>query len=160
MRAAVPILALSLLAGCAQAPKPMEFGAFPVAEYQALPKTGTGTITGQIFMKTRGGDVKFGAGTEVVLIPATSYTATLYQAYQQDRPVGEPDPRVKEYSRRVITDGTGGFRFEGIPGGAYYVGGSVFWEAPTQFGLSKQGAHLLSPVTVEEGKEARVIVTR
>ncbi|WP_330113946.1 hypothetical protein SA496_14330 [Pseudomonas sp. JS3066] len=160
MRAVVPLLALTLMAGCAQAPKPIEFGTFPVSEYQALPKTGTSTIAGQIFMKTRGGDVKYGAGTEVVLVPVTSYTTPLLEAYQQDRPITAPDPRVKEYSRRMLTDGTGSFRFEKVPGGSYYVIGSVSWEAPTQWGLSKQGGHLLSPVTVEEGQEARVIVTK
>lgn len=161
MRTVVICAILISIAGCsAQQVKPVQLGAFPIAEYEALPKSGTSTVTGQVFMRTRGGDVKFGAGSDVALIPATSYTEQLWSAYQADRPIAAPDPRARQYSRHTQADGSGYFTFKGIPAGRYYVSSSVSWEAPTQFGLSKQGGFILTPVTVGDGDEARVMVTK
>ncbi|WP_440466911.1 hypothetical protein ACKI1H_27175 [Pseudomonas sp. YH-1] len=161
MRAVAATVVLLALAGCAgNQVKPLEFGTFPASEYEALQKSGSSTVTGQVFLKTRGGDVKFGAGSEVVLIPATSYSATLMQAYTEDRPAGTPDPRVKQYSHRTQADGSGYFTFRNVPAGRYYVNSSVNWEAPTQFGLSHQGGFILVPVSVGDGEEARIMVTR
>lgn len=158
-------LAIALLAaaltGCAgPQTKPVDLGPFPTAEYEALPRTGTATVTGQVFMRTRGGDVKYGAGSDVALIPATSYTEQLWTAYQADRPIAEPDSRARQYSRHVQADGSGYFTFTKVPAGRYYIASNVMWEAPTQFGLSRQGGFILTPVTVQEGQETRAMVTK
>ena len=49
-----------------------------VSSGASLAPAGTGTITGQAFLKTRGGEVRFGAGNMVLLIPSTPYTEEDY----------------------------------------------------------------------------------
>jgi len=157
---AIALLAASLTGCAGPQAKPVDLGPFPAAEYKALPRSGTAKVTGQVFMRTRGGDVKYGAGSDVALIPATSYTEQLWNAYQADRPIAEPDSRARQYSRHVQADGSGYFTFTGVPAGRYYIASNVVWEAPTQFGLSRQGGFILTPVTVLEGQETRAMVTK
>ncbi|WP_448647115.1 hypothetical protein [Pseudomonas mohnii] len=153
------VLAVGILSGCAQQ-RTISTGVFPEAEYKALPKEGTGIVKGQIFLKTVGGDVKYGAGIEVSLIPATSYSASAWEAYQTNSKLTPPDPRVKEYSIRTQSDGTGNFEFRDVPPGRYYIGGEVTWQIPTQFGLSRQGGWVMSQVTAKNGSESKVIITK
>lgn len=161
MRILIGIAAAIALAGCAQhQARPVDLGPFPVSEYAALRTEGTAVVTGQVFMRTLGGDVKFGAGSEVVLIPATSYTESLYQAFITDRPIAEPDPRAKAYSKRTRADGSGYFKIMNVPAGKYYLSSKVEWQAPTQYGMTPQGGYLLEPVTVPDGEEINVILTR
>jgi hypothetical protein len=153
------ILATALLASCAHQQK-VSFGEFPTNEYSALKKEGTATIDGQLFLKTRGGDVKYGAGSEILLIPVTSYSATLYRAVKANQPLEEADPRVREYTRRTQADGLGNFSYKHVAPGKYYIGGNVTWEAPTQFGLAQQGGLVLREITVGDGEEVKAIVTQ
>jgi len=151
------LFATALLASCAQ--NKVAFGKFPASEYEALPKDGTSVIQGQLFLRTRGGDVKYGAGSEILLIPATSYSAVLYRAVKANQPLEEADPRVREYTRRTQADGSGNFSYKRVPAGKYYIGGNVVWEAPTKYGLAKQGGLLLREISVGDGEEVKVIVT-
>lgn len=161
MRLLIGIAAAIALAGCAQhQARPIDLGAFPVSEYAALKADGSSVVTGQVFMRTLGGDVKFGAGSEVVLIPATSYTEPLHQAFLANRPIAEPDPRAKAYSKRTRADGSGYFKLSNVPAGRYYLSSKVEWQAPTQYGMSQQGGYLLEPVTVPDGEEINVILTK
>jgi hypothetical protein len=50
-------------------------------EYAAFEQPGRGSIAGQAFLTTRGGDVKMGAGRTVTLDPATRYARAWYQRY-------------------------------------------------------------------------------
>ena len=101
----VALLGLAL-AGCISPNqgRPLNFGEFPSAEYQALAVHGNGRIDGRAFLKTRAGTLKPAAGKDVALIPATRYMAPLYKAYQERRPLGEPDARAKIYTRTVRAD--------------------------------------------------------
>ena len=49
------------------------------SEFLPYAGTGTNTVTGQAFLKTRDGEVRFGAGCEVVVVPVTSYTIQIYE---------------------------------------------------------------------------------
>lgn len=163
MRKALVILTATLLASCAQQqPRSnLSFNEFPAAEYASLATTGTGSVSGQVFMKTRGGDVKVGAGNEVMLIPVTSHSRTLFLAYQQNvAPNNAPDPRAKPYTRRMIAGVDGDFEFNDVPPGDYYLAGSVNWEAPGRYAMSQQGGFIMMPVTVENGQNKRIMLTR
>jgi hypothetical protein len=74
MRARILITVVSfLLASCA-APVASRQVVFNEAEFARYADSGNGSVIGQAFLKTRGGEVRYGAGNEVVLIPVTSYT--------------------------------------------------------------------------------------
>jgi hypothetical protein len=62
---------LPILAACVAQPYKMT-RAFDAAEYQAALAPGAGKITGQLFARTVGGEVKYGAGSTVYLYPMTA----------------------------------------------------------------------------------------
>ncbi|WP_240043576.1 hypothetical protein [Pseudomonas rhizoryzae] len=160
IRLTVAALALAALGGCV-AVQPQARSLFPAAEYSYLPKTGTGSVRGQVFMRTVGGDVKYGAGSNVELTPVTSYTEEWYNAsFVRKVPIAAPDSRLLSYIRNKRADGTGSFKFTDLPPGEYFVVSEVRWQAPTQFGLAPQGGFIATRVTVENDKESEVIVTQ
>jgi len=118
------------LGGCA-APRPTYTPlAFDEAEYAALATVGTGIVRGQVFAKTRGGDVKKGAGSSVQLIPATAYGA---QRIKEKLVGGKAAASVEDirYQKFVWTkqaDGEGRFEFRDLPPGQYYISSTVTWE--------------------------------
>lgn len=134
---------------------------FPVAEYSSLAHSGTGTVEGQVFMKTVGGDVKYGAGSEVILNPVTSYSEQWYDAsYDLHRPMSPADSRQAQYVLTIQADGSGNFKFSNVPPGKYFVTSSVFWQIPSQFGLSRQGGMMTNRITVTNDQVTRSIITR
>ncbi|MFS0827627.1 hypothetical protein [Pseudomonas phoenicis] len=158
---ALSALAAVALYGCAPVPtqQNVHYPPFPEAEYQTLPRIGDATVTGQVFLKTRGGDVKVGAGSEIQLFPVTSYSKVFYKAYQSKLPIDTPDPRVRQYTFRTQADATGSFDFKQVPAGQYYIGGLVTWEAPSKYGLASQGGYIAKEITVAPGSSQKVMLT-
>lgn len=158
------LLFVCVLASCATVPQPkISRMTFPEQEYQNLPKSGTALVKGQAFLKTRGGDVKVGAGNEVILNPVTSYSNEWYEkAYVQRMNLVEADPRLWNYVRKTVADGSGRFVFKDVPPGEYYITTVVTWEAATgyQGALQLQGGTITKKVTVNDGDEIDVIITR
>jgi len=142
---------------------------FDESEYQALRKTGTGTIRGQVFAKTRGGDVKKGAGNIVRLIPATQFGNQWFtEAYvKQKQARFAPDSRYAAYEIEKITDGDGRFEFKDVPQGTYYVHSTITWETVSSNPymrrlnlLDTQGGDVVKLVTVLDEKTTEVMLTR
>ncbi|WP_428309263.1 hypothetical protein [Hydrocarboniphaga sp.] len=158
------VLAASLLSACAPVPPaPLKRIAFPEAEYLALPRIGTGVISGQGFLRTRGGDVKTAAGSDVLLNPVTSYSLQWYEdAYQRNVLLEAYDPRLEPYLRKTIADADGRFTFDGVPAGEYFVVTRIIWEAPNAYtsGLAQQGGFVAKRVAVHDDQRVEVIVTR
>lgn len=156
--------AAAILAGCAVPVQQKTYDPLPfnAAEYEALPKTGTGVVRGQVFLKTRGGDVKKGAGSPVTLTPVTSLSEQWYvQGYLGGRePAQNGANETERYWRRGIADADGRFEIRDVPPGKYFAVSGVAWEAPTQFGLARQGGTIAVPVVVENDKTVNVMVTR
>lgn len=152
-------LALAVgLTGCAQQ-QAVQYPPFPAQEYAKLKRTGTAAVTGQAFLRTKGGDVKVGAGSEILLIPATSYSRVFYNAYKARQPLGPTDPAVKQYTLRTQADATGAFEFKAVPEGSYFLAGDVVWQAPTQFGLARQGGMIVKEISVRDGDQLKVMLT-
>jgi hypothetical protein len=162
MRSVLSTIAL-LATACTMpvAAPPAPLVAFNPAEVTWAQGSGTATIEGQAFMKTRGGDVKYGAGNQVVLLP---YSAQSFNWYTQrlatrGEDVSPMDPALTALTRTTTAGGDGRFKFENLPAGSYLVVTSVTWEAPTSYGMSMQGGYIGAPATAEAGKTTSVIIT-
>lgn len=142
---------------------PIERPAFPLAEYEALPKEGTGVVTGQVFLRTVGGEVRYGAGSDVWLNPVTSYSTHWFEN-DYSKPgtrLMPPDTRQDAYIPETQADGHGNFRFENVPPGDYYLTSEVVWHVPLgRFSSTPQGGVISKRITVENDSETRVMLTR
>jgi hypothetical protein len=155
--ATLPLLSL----GACATPKLMPRTAtFIQAEYDPFAVEGTGSISGEAFLKTRSGDVKLGAGETVILNPVTSYSTEWYERSIGAGEALEPgDERARPYTKRVIVDSRGSFRFDKLPPGDYYLACRIVWEYASQWGLQRTGGMAHARATVCTGEDTRVIVT-
>jgi hypothetical protein len=177
LRSLLVILGFALLAACAasqQSTTPVTQGRvitlsepFDEAEMARCSGSGTGKLVGQAFLKTRSGEVRYGAGQEVVLVPATAYTRESQRYANVD--IGSADalvtiqwdPRYATYRRLTIADGEGEFEFSGLPSCSYIVATHIKWEAPTGRGyLDWQGGRIGMEVNVRADETTRVVLTR
>ena len=163
MRLILLFVAAVTLSACVPATPRISRMPFPEQEYKALPKVGTAIVRGQAFLKTRGGDVKTAAGSEVFLNPVTSYSLEWYElSYLTNRLANAADPRLWEYVPKQIADGSGRFTFKNVAPGEYFVTSKITWEAATgyQGALQLQGGVVSKRVSVKDGDDIEVIVTR
>ena len=153
---AVTVFIAAVTSGCAtRGPETFEPLPFDEAEYAALSKKGTGTVRGQVFATTAGGDVKKGAGRNVVMFPATRYGNLRYQ----EQVIGgkllsrAEDARYKDYVLLKVTDGEGRFELLNVPPGHYYVLSDVTWIVmePNKFGAIErtQGGKVVRKIEVK-----------
>jgi hypothetical protein len=99
---------------------------FPVKEYARLPRSGKGTIKGQIYLSD-GYELKIpGKDTRLYLNPKTSYSDQWYEeSYIGGRKMQKADDRLFNYLRFTSSDANGNFAFYGVPSGTYYLIGTV-----------------------------------
>lgn len=177
MRYTKPLLLLAIAwsVGCAPPPvrpriaeRPLPFNprvGFPDAlpdstEYAASLAGGTGAISGQAFMKTRGGDVKLAAGNIAYLDPVTTYARewwTLRGRFESGIEMRSPDALFNAAQRQVIVDAQGKFRFEKLAAGRYFVRSTVKWYVGGSYGM--QGGLVSAEVEVKAGETTEVILT-
>lgn len=134
---------------------------FDDGEYASFDRPGAGSLVGQAFLKTRGGDVKYGAANTVILNPVTSYSREWFEQHVlAGKNMSAPDERTGKYQRTTIADGQGGFAFEGLPAGDYYAVCHITWQYATGYGSNTAGGWAFAQVTVKEGQQTRAVVTR
>ncbi len=163
MKKIILLLLVLCLMGCQPIIKKYPRNAqFYEDEYNPYDKSGTGIIQGQAFLKTRGGDVKYGAGNIVTMNPVTSYSTEWFEfSVKKHIPLEEPDPRTLKYNRQTVADGEGRFEFNDLPAGEYYIACYISWEVPTSSSyMITTGGYAYAKVKVEEGKVIKVVVTR
>lgn len=95
---------------------------FNEGEFAGYDSGGNSSINGQAYVRVPGTIVP-AAGSEVVLVPDTSYTRELWEPARSGRYSGVAnfDPRYFKYRRAMIADHHGNFRFTGLPAGTYIV---------------------------------------
>lgn len=135
---------------------------YVAVEYAPFSGRGDGAVEGQAFLRTRGGDVKFGAGAVVALVPATSHGREWFERTVLGGEALEPeDPRAARFRRTTRADGFGGFAFEELPAGEYLLACEIRWEiADGRGGTLPAGGWAHGTVLVRQGERARVVVTR
>jgi len=112
-------------------------------------------------MKTVGGDVKYGAGSNVILNPITSYSEHWYHTmYEVHAPLQPGDDRQLAYIKTTKADGSGNFQFTDVPPGRYFLTSEVRWQAPSQWGLTNQGGQITDRITVTNDKTTKIMLTR
>ena len=131
------------------------------AEYAPYARAGTGKITGQAFLKTVGGEVRYGAGNTVALHPATSLTNEWFtKVVVQGRDLVPGDLRANDYRRITTADAEGRFEFNNLPPGEYYVTCGITWGVPSDIGVLPTGGIAYARATVRNGETTKVVVTR
>lgn len=149
---------------------------FVLSEYEPFQAPGDGSINGQAFLVTRGGDVKVAAGRGVTLRPHTSLSLEFIEKNVLGRcdMSAAADSVMFRFDRRQVADGDGRFEFTEIPPGKYFVGCELTWEvsgyvsgyAPVFGGIffgvpthEKTGGLLLQTVQVDSGASTRLILS-
>jgi len=134
---------------------------FAPSEAAYINQQGKAAISGQAFLRRNDGIVVYGAGSEVSLIPATSYArermasiygggkyAVWHAGFKND------DPAYRAYIKNTVADGEGRFKFENIADGTYFITTTVTW-----FVQYQQGGALMETVTITDGKSVDVIMS-
>lgn len=163
MRRALVIVFLAL--GCTPpgpAPlAPMLLDPVIPAEYTPYDGNGNGTLIGQAFLTTRGGDVKVAAGRTITLDPASSYARQWNSRYGSELSRFSempPAPQFAKHRRATIADAEGRFRFTNLPVGNYIVRTAVTWETGA-LNAGLQGGVVSEAVEVVSNTPAEVILS-
>lgn len=136
---------------------------FDESEFAAYRGPGSGTVTGQLAVRSSNGAEHVGnfggsiAGVPVTLIPVTAYTKEMVEReIGNGENLGASDPRLEKYVRVTKTDGNGDFVFNQVPEGDYFVSGLSEW---VEYGeLKHQWA--CERVAVGNGQAVRVKLSR
>jgi hypothetical protein len=151
------VATLTLCHGCASTTASYQYAyeprvEWPEQEYAAVSvRRGKNLVSGQAFLKTRGGDVKTAAGNLVLLNPATSYSTQFVDVIiKKLHGIGTvltpetPDIRLDKFLKQTTADGDGRFEFHDVADGEYYLYTTVVWEAVGQ----RQGGWVYKKITV------------
>ena len=127
------------------------------SDYSGFFTGGSATIKGQAFLRTRGGEVRLGAGSTATLDPATP-TATDWfgQVGNIASRFSElpAEPRFVKARRTTVIDAQGNFQFSGLAPGRYIVRSIVTWEVAGE----DQGGLVADTVNLAPGETKSLIL--
>jgi hypothetical protein len=127
------------------------------ADYAPYLTQGTGSISGQAFLTTRGGEVRVGAGRPVTLDPLTPLARAWLRAtgFTTDRFSEAPkDPLFEKARRTAVNDAQGNYRFSNLPAGQYVLRTIVNWTT----GMSEQGGLIADTVALKDGEQKTLML--
>jgi hypothetical protein len=141
---------------------------FDPREAEFFNRKGQAQISGQLFLRQKGGGVVYGAGSVVRLLPRTTYTAERMQKVFGGGKlfpsivglkIENEDPTFQQFQRSVKADGQGRFVFSELAPGDYFVTGVVTWCVPGGYGSCfEQGGALMEQVTVRDAQKVDLIM--
>jgi hypothetical protein len=132
-------------------------------------KKGRATISGQAFLRQRGGGVVTCAANQVTLVPEGEYAKQrmigIYGSTEKGyTPVGVAERLANAKSddyyklmKNVSCDAQGNFEFENVPNGEYFVITTVRWQVSE---YSIEGGDLMQHVSVSNGRDVKVLLSR
>lgn len=136
------------------------------SELEWAKKDGNNTISGFAVLRTVGGEARTCAGLPVGLTPDSAYARERLMAIygstvKGTRAANNPwkftndDPSYRSAMRETRCDGQGGFSFEKIPDGTWYIATSVVWKANPSSPLF-EGGFMMQRVEVRGGQTVKV----
>ena len=156
----VVIVVLGLAyAGCAVRQPVQMQTKFDYSEHKPYTEPGENSIKGQGFLRQQGGSVVTCAGSEVAMLPATSF---FREAINHLRAGNKPrmeietlDPTFKPMIKRAQCDAQGNFSFTKLPDGAWFVLTQVNWIVARV----TQGGTLMRELTLSGNETTQVLLT-
>lgn len=137
---------------------------FDPREAAFIHRTGTGSISGEVFLTRDFARVVRGAGERVYLVPATTYTLERFNTLFRNAPIARWAPTIEDtpsdyyaFRRETKADSRGQFSFGKLAAGRYIVASRVYWTEP--YRLVPKGAAVWDTVTVVEGEDSQVILS-
>lgn len=161
MRSILSIAAALLLVGCAQqqprAPLTAWEPAYSAEEHAPYRADGTSSITGQAFLRQRGGGVVTCAGEKVMALPDTQYfRETLVQLKAGLRPASDQERwQGAGLVRWSQCDAQGNFAFAKLPAGKWIITTAVQWT----IGYRQQGGMVSTNVNVAPGQALPILIS-
>jgi hypothetical protein len=152
---AAALVALSV-SGCIREEKAVT-AEFRASEHEPFLKDGTGTITGQAFLRQQGGSVVRCSGEPVLLVPATSFfreAVGIHKSGYRAKLDLKLDDRMQKIARKGVCDADGKFKFERLPSGSWYIVTQVKWSV----GSNQQGGELLGEAVTKQNSSVEVIL--
>lgn len=152
-------LAVAALAGCAAQSQPL-VQSYSDQAAASCNGTGTGSIEGQAFLRTVGGDVRYAAGERVMLVARTPYAREVIGRRVYGVPSPSVDQRLASHARTTQADGEGRFTFTDLPACHYIVTTQVYWAIPVGYMNDTQGGVLSREITLDNGETENIVLTR
>lgn len=148
-RYVAPLLAAAiLLSGCAAPRALSEYPGFQsryvASEHTAYLADGKHTVTGQAFLRQKGGGVVTCAGYPVVLAPATPFFTELLPYAAANKVPETVGTEYRKVVKRSQCDAQGNFVFNNVPPGRWHILTAVEWVVAG----NNQGAVVKREITV------------
>lgn len=157
---------IALIVGSAAKKKPvLAVSDISDSDLERYSGPGPCSIHGQAFLKTRGGDVRYGAGEVVTLMPDIPLLSEIIRINSTRDQYAvlptEVHSKWQQVKRQTQADGEGEFEFNGIPCGSWIVESQVTWEVvESRYSTSTQGGAVSRRVTVSpQDSPIRVMLT-
>ncbi|MES2697497.1 MAG: carboxypeptidase-like regulatory domain-containing protein [Verrucomicrobiota bacterium] len=125
---------------------------------------GTARVLGQAFLKTRGGEVRLGAGNTIRLLPADPWAlraADLQPIFPLASWADEARETFAALVRETEADASGNFEFSGLPAGEYRLETEITWKERLATGFEEiAGGRVARQFEVKVGESRRVMLTK
>lgn len=132
------------------------WAAFDEVALKAGIAPGHAIVRGQAFSKTVGGDVKYGAGNDILIVPNTEYASQCI-ALLSAAPGTTCVVKIKPYVRTVKADGEGRFEVTDLKPGSYVLSTIISWGVPGPYGVETTGGAVT--VVVDVKSDTDVVTT-
>lgn len=116
---------------------------------KAAMRPGHAIVRGQAFSKTVGGDVKYGAGNEILVIPNTVYVTECIAILKAMYVTTDCGKKMLPLGRMVVADGEGRFEIADLAPGEYSLSTIIMWGVPGRFGIEQTGGVVDAVVNVK-----------
>lgn len=158
MKSTLSVLVLAaLVAGCGARGPVATTNPYYGPDYDYHRGQGPNTVTGQAFLRQKGGGLVTCAGTTAAIFPATPYFREVLAIYRSGRTVQQPTPAGASGNpvRSAVCDAQGNFSISSVPSGRWILVSEVAWMA----GYERQGGSLSREVDVVDGGTNRFILS-